>query len=263
VPTGPARPVGPARPSGPVRPAGADRLVEYRRLVTALTAASARRAADLETAERAYARGTAEAEAELTALTTAADRAERWAAGAAAAVVAVDREADRLWAELRRVLGWRGALLGDTPAPADPDRGASGPALLARAARAVDALRPENSRLERQRDRQRDGRRRAGVRRRLPWWVVVTLLPALGATVAAAVALAAGGLVTLGQVGGRAGEAMRLLGYLTFLIAPFTGLPAAAAVAGRRFGGRLDAGGVALTVLGGMIAGCAIALALR
>jgi hypothetical protein len=254
-----------ARFAGPVGSAGADRLVEYRRLVTALAAASARRVADLEAAERAYAAGTAEAEAELTALTAAADHAERWAAGAAATVVAVDSEADRLWAELRRALGWRGVLLGDTPAPGEPDRDASGPVLLARAARAVDALRPDSSRRDPQRrDQQRrdQQRRRDGVRRRLPWWAV-TLLPGLGAAVAATVALAAGGLVTLGQAGGQAGEAMRMLGYLTFLFAPFTGLPAAAAMAGRRFGGRLDAGGVALTVLGGMIAGSAIALGLR
>ena len=241
------RPAGPgARPAPPV-----DRLVEYRRLVAALTTAAARREADLTAAEQAYAGGVAAVEAELAALTTAADRAERAAARAAAAVVAVDREADRLWARLRKVLGWRGALLGDTPAPAEPERGAPEPgALLARAGRAVEALRP-------------DSPRRTGPVRPLPW-LVVALLPALGAAAAALAALAAGGLVTLGHATAAEplGSALRGLGYLAFLAAPFAGAPVAAALAARR-GRRLDAGGMALAVVGGMVAACAVALALR
>jgi hypothetical protein len=235
-----------ARPAPPV-----DRLVEYRRLVVALTTASARRTADVAAAEDAYAGGVAAVEAELAALTAEADRSERSAARAASAVVAVDLEADRLWGRLRKVLGWRGALLGDTPAPAEPEQGAPEPAvLLARAGRAVEALRP-------------DSPRRTGPVRPLPW-LVVALLPALGAAVAATVALAAGGLVTLGHAGGGAhvGAGLRGLGYLAFLAAPFAGTPVAAALAGRR-GRRLDAGGLALTVVGGMVAASAVALALR
>jgi hypothetical protein len=242
----PRRAVATARPAPPV-----DRLVEYRRLVVALTTASARRAADVAAAEEAYADGVAAVEAELAALTAAADRAERVAARAAAAVVAVDLEADRLWARLRKVLGWRGALLGDTPTPAEPEPGAPEPAvLLARAGRAVEALRP-------------DSPRRTGPVRPLPW-LVVALLPALGAAAAATAALAAGGLVTLGQAGAglSVGAALRGLGYLAFLAAPFAGTPVAAALAARR-GRRLDAGGLALTVVGGMVAASAVALALR
>jgi hypothetical protein len=235
-----------ARPAPPV-----DRLVEYRRLVVALTTASARRTTDLAAAEEAYGTGVAAAEAELAALTAAAERAEQVAARAAAAVVAVDLEADRLWARLRKVLGWRGVLLGDLPAPAEAEPGTPEPAvLLARAGRAVEALRP-------------DSPRRTGPVRPLPW-VVVALLPVLGAAAAAAMALAAGGLVTLGQAGAgpHVGAGLRGLGYLAFLAAPFAGAPVAAALAARR-GRRLDAGGLALTAVGGLVAAFTLALALR
>jgi hypothetical protein len=249
--------------------------VEYQRLVAALTAAAGRRAAELVAAEQAYADGVAAAEAELAELTAAADRAERWAAGAATAVVAVDREAERLWAELRRVLGWRGALLGDPPAPAEPVAGVPGPVLLARAAHAVAGLRADREgRGRRQRGDRRGGRAGGGAagrhaRRTLPWWAVA-LLPVLGAGAAAVIALAAGGLVTLsGLAGGSVlgglslARALGAMGWLAFLAAPFAGVPVAVAVGLRRFGVRPDAGGVALTVVAGMVAACAIALALR
>jgi hypothetical protein len=164
-------------------------------------------------------------------------------------VVHTDAEADRVWRALRGVLGWRGALLGALPPPAEPeaDGGAAGAGhvrLLARAARGVGALAA--------------GRSETSAPR-----LVLPLLPLLGAAVATVVALVAGGLVTLGQVGGGAGAWLRLLGYLAFLVAPFTGVPVGVALAARRYGTRLDAGGLAVIVMGGLVAGCAVSLALR
>ena len=77
----------------------------------------------------------------------------------------------------------------------------------------------------------------------VPRWVL-PLLPLIGALIAAMTGLLAAALVTLG--GG-------LFGWLTFLLAPSSGLPVAALVAHRR-GTRLDINGVGLTLLGGMIA---------
>lgn len=218
----------PAAPGQLLRQPGAtDRLDEYQRLVAALAGAIARRDADLEAADRAY--------------TTAVTRAED---EVAAAVVDTDAEADRLCGELRRNLGWRGGLRGDTPAPAEPDPGATAGRLLAAAGARIGALRPDRP------------------RRPLPR-AVAALLPVLGAAMAALAALVAGGLVTLGR--GEAGVpgVLRGLGYLAFLLAPFAGLPAGAMLVDRRSGGRLDAGGIAGIVLGGMVAGSAVALALR
>jgi hypothetical protein len=227
--------------------------------VAALVAAAARRDAELAAAHRSYVDGVRQAEADLAAAAAAADEAERRAAAAAAAVLEADAEADRIWAGVRRVLGWRGMRLGDTPAPADidpqdidpgaVDAGSPLPrdaaeALLARAARRVAALR-------------RDGPRGA-----LPWQVL-PLLPVLGAVAATVVALLAGGLVTVGRGEDGFGGPVRLAGYLCFLAAPFAGVPLASAVADRRFGARLDTGGIGLIVLGGMVAGCAISFALR
>jgi hypothetical protein len=235
-----------------------DRLTDYRRMVAALATAAARCTADLAAAERAYLAGVATATAERAAAQDDAARAERRTARAAAAVVDTDLAVERLWRELRRALRWRGALLGDPPAPATditpPPAAATAPAghdeLLTHTARRIAALRGR-----------RPGDRPTGRVRPLPR-ALLPVLPVLGAAAASVAALVAGGLVTLGQGAGPVPTAVRLTGYAAFLVAPFTGIPVATA-AGRRLRRGIDAGAIALVVLGGMVAGCVISVALR
>jgi hypothetical protein len=54
---------------------------------------------------------------------------------------------------------------------------------------------------------------------------------------------------------------VRGLGWVAFVAAPSAGVPVAALVARHRFRARLDIGGVALTLLGGMVAATLISLA--
>jgi hypothetical protein len=257
-----------------------DRLTEYRNLVAVLATAAARCEADLTAAERAYASAVATVEAELAEVTAAAERAERAAASAAAVVLAIDEETDRLWSALRKAMGWRGLLLGAPPAP-DPDppaqappaqvppaqvppaRSAPDPAVGPPAGPPAGTPRGGPPRVV----LDRAAARIAALRRSRPTappprWAT-PLMPVLGAAVASAFALVAGGLVSLGRLPSEAADGLRIGGYLTLLIAPFSGIPVAVALMGRRFGSRLDTGAIALIILGGMVAGCAIPVALR
>ncbi|MEH1125096.1 hypothetical protein [Micromonospora sp. CPCC 206061] len=224
---------------------------DYRRLVGALATAANRRDAELASAERSYQDGAAVAAAELALANAAAGEADRRAGAAATAVVKADREATRLWDELRRVRGWRGRRLGDLPPPTPVDLlpasssgAAAGPAaveLLDEAARRIDQA------------------RRGAPRPSLPRWVL-PLLPPLGAFGATMTGLVAGGLVTIAHFDTGLQWPLRLLGWLAFLIAPFTSVPVAAIWVDRQFGSRLDTGATGLTVLGGLCAGCALSL---
>ena len=91
---------------------------EYGRLLAELAAVASRREADLAAAERAYADGMATAAAEVRRSHTAAAAAERRAAAAASTVVEVDREAARLWDELRKVRSPWSPRSGPPPDPA-------------------------------------------------------------------------------------------------------------------------------------------------
>ncbi|MFC0530873.1 hypothetical protein [Phytohabitans kaempferiae] len=104
-----------------------------------------------------------------------------------------------------------------------------------------------------------DQMRRGAPRAPLPRWLL-PLLPPLGAVAATMTGLVAGGLVTLAHFESGLTWPLRLLGWLTFLIAPFTGVPPAALWVGRQFGSRLDTGAIGLIVLGGMAAGCGLSL---
>jgi hypothetical protein len=229
---------------------------DYQLMMSALADMTRRRDGELASAEQAYQDSTARAAGELARAEAEAASADRWAGAAAAQVLEVDREAARLWDQLRRARGMRMRALGELPDPAPveglprvalqaatgsaPER-TSAQALLARAAgRIDDTVRP-------------------AARRPLPVWAL-PLLPFLGALIAATTGLVAAGLVTLGDSGVPAGSLVRGLGWLCFLVAPSAGVPVAAAFAHRRLQARLDIGGIGLTLLGGMIAATMLSL---
>ena len=233
---------------------------DYQLMVTALAEMTRRRDAELGIAEEAYQESAAQAAGELARAEGDALSADRWAGTAAAQVLEVDREAARLWEQLRRARGLRARNLGELPEPAPvdalprvalprhPSSGGAPPGresphtLLARAAdRIDDTIRP------------------AG-RRALPRWAL-PLLPVVGALIAALAGLVASGLVTFGSSGVWGGAAIRAAGWLAFLVAPSAGVPVAARVAHRRLQARLDIGGIGLTLLGGMISATLMSLA--
>jgi hypothetical protein len=227
---------------------------DYQLMMSALADVARRRDKELAGAEQAYQDSSAQAAGELARAENDAISADRWAGAAAAQVLDVDREAARLWNELRRARGMRMRTLGELPDPAavetlprvalesSPDSHAPAPAprqsartLLARTAERIDVtVRP-------------------AVRRSLPRWVL-PLLPVLGALIAGLCGLMAAGLVTFGGSGIPGGAVLRGLGWLAFLVAPSAGVPVAAALAQRRLRARLDIGGIGLTLLGGMLA---------
>jgi hypothetical protein len=238
------------------RPPGHD----YQLMVNALAEASRKRDTDLSGAEEAYQDSAAQAAGELARAEGDATSADRWAGAAAAQVLDIDREAARLWDQLRRARGLRVRALGEVPEPVPVEtlprvalpRNPSDPlaitgretprTLLARAASRID-----------------DTIRRPNWRP-LPGWALA-LLPLAGAVLAAMAALVAAGLVTFGRSGVWGGTVLRGLGWAAFVAAPSTGVPIAALVARRRLRARLDIGGVGLTLLGGMIAATLISLA--
>jgi hypothetical protein len=222
-------------------------------MMSALADVTRRRDAELEHAEQAYQQNAARAAGELARAEGEATSADRWAGAAAAQVLDVDREAARLWDQLRRARGLRLRALGELPEPAPieamprvalqrhPDGGAEVPgaesarALLTRAAERIDdTVRP-------------------AARRPLPRWTL-PLLPFLGALAGAATGLLAAGLVTTGDAGVPGGAVIRVAGWLAFLAAPSAGVPVAVLWAHRRMQARLDIGGIGLTLLGGMVA---------
>jgi hypothetical protein len=230
---------------------------DYRLMMNALADVTRRRDDALEHAERAYQDNAARAAGELARAEGEATAADRWAGAAAAQVLDVDREAARLWDQLRRARGLRIRALGELPEPvpveamprialqrqpdtADPPPG-SARMLLARAAgRIDDTVRPP-------------------ARRPLPRWTL-PVLPILGALAAAATGLLAAGLVTFGDAGVPGGAVVGALGWLAFLVAPSAGVPAAALLAHHRMQARLDIGGIGLTLLGGMVAATLLSL---
>src|SRR3954471_21464802 len=90
-------------------------------MVGALAEATRRRDVELGGAEQAYQDSAAQAAGELTRAEGDAISADRWAGAAAAQVLDVDREATRLWDELRRARGLRMRSLGEVPEPASID----------------------------------------------------------------------------------------------------------------------------------------------
>ncbi|AGL20561.1 hypothetical protein [Actinoplanes sp. N902-109] len=227
---------------------------DYQTMMNALAEVARRSSTELANAEQAYQTSAAQAAGELALAEGDAAAADRWAGAAAAQVLDVDREAARLWDQLRRAPGVRLRALGELPEPApvealprvalerSPDSGALVPTprqsartLLARAAERIDVtVRPAE-------------------RRPLPRWAL-PLLPLLGALIAGLTGLIAAGLVTFGDSVDTGAPVLRGLGWLAFLVAPSAGVPVAALFAHRRLHARLDIGGIGLTLMGGMVA---------
>src|SRR5919107_5838386 len=87
-------------------------------MMNALADITRRRDTDLDSAEQAYQDSTARAAGELARAESEAASADRWAGAAAAQVLDVDREAARLWEQLRRARGVRMGAMGEMPEPA-------------------------------------------------------------------------------------------------------------------------------------------------
>jgi hypothetical protein len=234
--------------------------LDYQLMVSALAEATRRRDAELGGAEEAYQESAAQAAGELARAEGDAISADRWAGAAAAQVLDVDREAERLWDQLKKARGVRVRAVGEMPEPVpvdtlprvalprNPSDDSAPPAqnsprvLLARAAERIDVtVRP-------------------AARRALPRWAL-PLLPLVGALVAALAGLVASGLVTIGGTPMWGGPVLRGAGWLTFLAAPSAGVPVAAFVSHRRLEARLDIGGIGLTLLGGMVSATLMSLA--
>jgi hypothetical protein len=231
---------------------------DYQLMMTALADVARRRDSELENAEQAYQTSAAQAAGELARAEGDAISADRWAGAAASQVVDVDREAARLWDELRK--SRRVRALGELPEPipvealprvaleSTPEAGGAAPVprqsartLLTRTAGRLEVT------------------SRPARRRPLPRWALA-LLPLLGAAVAGLCGLVAAGLLTVGDTDVPGGAVIRGLGWLAFLIAPSSGLPVGAALAHRRLRSRLDIGGIGLTLLGGMVAATLLAV---
>jgi hypothetical protein len=215
---------------------------DYQLMVSALADVTRRRDTEWLTAELAYRDSADKAAGRLSRMEGDADRAVNLVGVAASQVLDVDREAARLWEQLRGARGIRLHPLGELPEPAAietlpkiPTPRGSAHVLLARAAERID-----------------DTVRPAG-RRPLPRWALA-LLPLLGILIAAATSLLAAGLVTFGGTAIPGAAVVRGLGWLAFLIAPSSGVPVAAVLFHRRLQARLDIDGIGLTLLGGMLA---------
>src|SRR5690349_4331088 len=90
-------------------------------MVSALAEANRRREAEMGGAEDAYQENATQAAGELARAEGDALSADRWAGAAAAQVLDVDREAARLWDQLRKARGVRMRSLGDVPDPVPID----------------------------------------------------------------------------------------------------------------------------------------------
>jgi hypothetical protein len=237
---------------------------DYQLMVSALAEATRRRDAELGGAEQAYQDSAAQAAGQLTRAEGDAVSADRWAGAAAAQVLDVDREAARLWDQLRRARGLRMRSLGEVPEPASID--ALPQVALPRTPSSSSACEdeaepPQSPRVLLARVAERiDVTVRPAGRRALPRWAL-PVLPLVGALMAALTGLVASGLVTIGGTGVWGGPVLRGLGWLAFLVAPSAGVPVAAAAAHRWLEAKLDIGGIGLTLLGGMISATLMSLA--
>lgn len=202
---------------------------DYRRLVADLVAAARRRDIAAAAAAQSYVDGMTVVEQDLTAATRINHACAEVVAARELAVVDVDRQADKIWTDLLAGHRWRARRAGPLPPPDPrPAVGADPAELLAQAAARV-------------------ARARRGAEA-LPLPLLLSLV-LVGGTAAVAVGLLAAALT---------GTAW--LSWPLFMIAPFVGIPLAARWVDYWAATRLDAGAIGLTVLGGMLAVCALAV---
>jgi hypothetical protein len=203
--------------------------IEYRRLVADLVAASRRRDGAAAAATQSYVDGMNLVDQDVQAATRIESACADVVVAREAAVADVDHQADRIWTEMVAGLSWRSRRAGPLPPPdlgslADHDPAARLAAAAARVARA---------------------RRGAHV---LPLPLLASLA-LIGAACAVALALLAGAAVSLPW-----------LSWPCYVAAPFAGIPLASRWVDYWAAARPDAASIGLTILGGMLATCAVTL---
>ncbi|NUT05036.1 MAG: hypothetical protein HOV76_16310 [Hamadaea sp.] len=201
---------------------------EYRSLVAELVAATRRRDVAVAAATQSYLDGVAVVEQDLTAAGRIHQACAEVVASREAAVADLDSQADRIWAELLAGHRWRARRAGPLPAPA-PGPGTDDPAALVASAAARVAR-----------------ARRGAEALPLPLLVSLAVIGGLGAV---AVGLLAGGV-----------SSTPWLSWPLFMLTPFAGIPFAARWVDYWAATRLDTGAIGLTVLGGMLATCLVAV---
>ncbi|MCP2325109.1 hypothetical protein HDA40_003616 [Hamadaea flava] len=201
---------------------------EYRALVAELVAATRRRDVAVTAATQSYLDGVAVVDQDLAAAGRIHLACAEVVATREATVADLDGQADRIWTELLVGHRWRARRAGPLPAPAagagtgDPVALiASAAARVARARRGAEAL-------------------------PLPLLLSLALIGGIGAV---AVGLLAGGV-----------SGTPWLSWPLFMLAPFAGIPFAARWVDYWAATRLDTGAIGLTVLGGMLATCLVAV---
>lgn len=213
----------------------------YREAVAALAEPLHRRIAGLDEADRALAAGLRAA----TELTAAAHRAAREAdaeaARARAGAEQADRDASRIWRDVRSFHGRRGHTLGDLPEPLPVDTAhpASAPALLARAERMLAQARRGELRVDPP----------------VPVWPVMLAAGVLGALVLAGV-----GRAVLSATGGMTGDsrtALKVIAEIAFFAAPFAGIPLGAWWLSR-YGQPMTLRWLAWAFGSGLVVGCSL-----
>ncbi|HWS31223.1 MAG TPA: hypothetical protein VN408_00620 [Actinoplanes sp.] len=236
---------------------------DYQLMVSALADVTRRRDDALDDAELAYQDSAARAAGELARAESDALAADRWAGAAAAQVLDVDREASRLWDQLRRARGLRVRALGEVPEPASVEA-VPRVALQRRPEPGEDVVAPGRQSprvlLSRAADRI-DVTIHPPGRGLLPRWALL-LLPFAGAAGAALAGLVAAGLVTFGDTAQWGGPVIRGLGWLTFALAPSAGIPIAGYLTHSRLNARLEIGGIGLTLVGGTVTAMLLSLSL-
>jgi len=202
--------------------------VEYRALLTELVTATRRRDVAVTSATQSYLDGMAVVEQDLTAATRIHQACAEVVATRELAVADVDQQAERIWTQLLAGQRWRARRAGPLPAPAIGPVAADPASLLASAAARVARS------------------RRGAEALPLPLLLSLVTLGALGA-------------IALGLLAGAVAD-LHWLSWPLFMLAPFAGIPVAARWVDYWAATRLDTGAVGLTVLGGMLATCGVAV---
>lgn len=263
----------------------------YSALVTDLATLTEARRTAVDGALRAHTEADAAGAEEVTLATRALHSAQLAARAAAERVTATETRADRLWQELRALLGRRGRRLGDRPeasltaSPDAPTADPTPPGASRSAATASGATTPGATGwgavasggvatgatavgdapagdIDAVLDVAAETIARAARGEPIapvPVWTL-PVLPLVGALTALAVVLPIRWAL---WVAGARLTSMDLLAEILIFLAPFAGIPAVTWWTRRHYGSRPDTGALGLTALGGMIASCGVVMLLR